>query len=466
MGMRTKKILQITDFASGQAYNLSTKSGVKSTYGIDDAKFPYSPQDMGERRLKVTELGFDSVEGLTYFGQFFPNASTTVYRLLVHGSDHKAYLTQFVSYTDQLNWVYNLTFSTPPTALAFKQNGSDSIILASDDKMVLWKTNYNPYTIQNAPIITSMCMNDGALFCTIKQPGFKIWYAKDFNAENVGTISKNSGYISLEDELGYATKIVSFKGDVYVIREYGITKLNYVRKDISFTHIFATNTRIYPNTVSVCGNLLLFMSTEGMYAFNGSKVSRLNIEIQDRIRDNEHAVASSLGSKYYLGLNIDFKDNKKVLCENDEHINNALFILDVNDLSFELIRGVDIKGMLPVKTIYFEKMLVIFNGTYKTRLGEIIKQPKCFGVVMPKKWIKESIFEDSIPKIITKLQINSSKGLNVKLKCDNREYLFKTYKDGLNEFTFKVRGVNIDISVESNQDEMEMKKILLEYYED
>ena len=141
---------------------------------------------------------------------------------------------------DQMFWLYDLKFNSPPITLAYKKDDNDAIILASNDEMKIWKTNYSPYTISSVPIITSMCMNEGVLFCTIKEPAFKIWYATNLDAEQVGNISKNSGYVSLEDDLGYARKVITFDQEVYVFRDYGISKISNVKSSISvsrFTHL-------------------------------------------------------------------------------------------------------------------------------------------------------------------------------------------------------------------------------------
>ena len=41
--------------------------------------------------------------------------------------------------------------------------------------MKLWRTNYNPMTIENVPVITDMCINEGVLYCTLKEPAYKIY---------------------------------------------------------------------------------------------------------------------------------------------------------------------------------------------------------------------------------------------------------------------------------------------------
>jgi len=350
--------------------------------------------------------------------------------------------------------------------LSFKKDNADAIILTSKDTMKLWKTGYSPYTIKGVPIITSMCMNEGVLFCTIQEPAFKIWYATDLDAENVGNISSYSGYITLADDLGNARKILVFDGDVYIFRDYGISKLNYVSKDISVSQMYISNTKIYSDTVNVCGNEILFMTKDGLYSFNGLKVKRLDINISDLLpNSNDNAVASSLGSKYYIALRLDFDDDKVVSCEDGDYINNAVLIVDMIDYSFEIIRGVDIKALLPIKTEYFEKMLVTFHTQHNDKLGQIVGRSICFDKALPKCWKSKDLEDNFNVKLFTKLSVDADKGVTFKIIYDDKTLSFTTYTTGLNEFIFKIMGKQIRLEISSTNESAIVKKVLMDYYE-
>ena len=101
-------------------------------------------------------------------------------------------------------------------------------------------------------------MNEGVLFCCLKEPAFKIWYALNLNPEKVGDIDSYSGYISLEDKLGNANKVLVLDEIVYIIRDYGISKISFVQKNFSVSEIYSSNTKIYDKTACVCGNVILF----------------------------------------------------------------------------------------------------------------------------------------------------------------------------------------------------------------
>ena len=473
--MKEKKRIEIDTFNNFNSsnniytekfYNFFPSNKLSSSQGVAVAKFPKMYTDMTEEELDIEDLDINSVCGVSYFKMYFPDSQNTQHRILIYGDDNKVYINQLFSGSSMLLWLFNLQFNSPPVSLSYKTDDTDSIILTSSDKMVVWHTNYSPYEIENVPIITSMCMNDEVLFCTIKDPAFKIWYATNLDAENVGQVSAESGYISLEDDLGYSRKILTFNEDIYVFRDYGISKINYIKNDISVSQIYLSNTKIYADTVSICGNVIMFMTKDGIYSFNGVKVTKTDVNIKTLLPStNEHTTASSLGQKYYLALRLNFNDNKQILCETGDYINNALVIIDIIDYSYEIIRGVDIKSLLPVKTELFEKMLVTFNTINNSQLGQIVETSSCFDTSLPKYWQSSNLTNNFNTKLFTKLSIQASENVTFNLIYDDKNISFSTYEDGLNEFCFKILCKQVKLEISSNETNASVDKVVLDYYE-
>ncbi len=473
--MKEKKRIEIDTFNNFNSsnniytekfYNFFPSNKLASSQGVAVAKFPKMYTDMTEEELDIEDLDINSVCGVSYFKMYFPDSQNTQHRILIYGDDNKVYINQLFSGSSMLLWLFNLQFNSPPVSLSYKTDDTDSIILTSSDKMVVWHTNYSPYEIENVPIITSMCMNDEVLFCTIKDPAFKIWYATNLDAENVGQVSAESGYISLEDDLGYSRKILTFNEDIYVFRDYGISKINYIKNDISVSQIYLSNTKIYADTVSICGNVIMFMTKDGIYSFNGVKVTKTDVNIKTLLPStNEHTTASSLGQKYYLALRLNFNDNKQILCETGDYVNNALVIIDIIDYSYEIIRGVDIKSLLPVKTELFEKMLVTFNTINNSQLGQIVETSSCFDTSLPKYWQSSNLTNNFNTKLFTKLSIQASENVTFNLIYDDKNISFSTYKDGLNEFCFKILCKQVKLEISSNETNASVDKVVLDYYE-
>lgn len=473
--MKTKKRVEIDSFDNfnskengikvEQFYNYLPGKTLKDSYGVNVALFPKNKNSNIYKELNISSAGLESVEGVAYFKQFFPDNGVTTHRLLIYGSDKKVYINQMLDDTYDLFWLYDLSFNNPPITLAFKLNDADAIILTDKEKMVVWETGYSPYNVENAPIITSMCMNEGVLFCTIQEPAFKIWYATDLNFENLINMSKNSGYISLNDDLGYARKVITFNEDVYIFRDYGISKINQVKTEMTVSQVYLSNSKIFTDTVNVCGNVVMFMTNDGLYSFNGVKVSKIKIDLSKYSIDNIHAVASSLSNKYYLALKLNFSDEKQINCENSNHINNAILVVDTIDLSYQIIRGVDVRSLLPVKTDNFEKMLLTFNVENNNKLGEIVKTSTYFDSNLPKFWSSSNINSDYRTKLFTKLTVNADENVKFKLKYDDKEVSFNTYKKGLNIFCFKICCQQLKIEISSSEQSAEVEKVYLDYYE-
>ena len=472
--MRTKKRVEIKNFnnfdnnsndvCAEKFYNYLPTNKLNNSIGVKSASFPYSATDPEEYELNLQSKNVQSVEGIAYFKQYFAHNGVTTHRLLVYDGS-KVYINQMLDDSSDIFWLYDLTFNTAPITLAYKKDDSDAIILASKDEMKIWKTGYSPYTISDVPIITSMCMNEGVLFCTIVDPAFKIWYATNLDAENVGNISKNSGYISLEDDLGYARKIITFNESVYVFRDYGITKIDSYQGNFSINQVYLSNTKIYADTINVCGNMVLYLTKEGIHTFNGVKVGKLNIDLSNIDVECDNAVASSIQNKYYLALRVNFNDENAILCENEEFVNNVLLAIDVNNNSYEIVRGIDIKNLLPIKTEEFEKMLVIFNSVYKDKVGEIVNIPICMEDNLPKYWHSGELVDSCNNKLFTKLFVEADEGVKFKLIYDDKELTLTTYKKGLNQFMFKISCNQIKLEISSSNKFAQVDNVYLDYYE-
>ena len=208
------------------------------------------------------------------------------------------------------------------------------------------------------------------------------------------------------------------------------------------------------------------MTKEGLMSFNGVKVTKSKVEfLTDFQFENDGAVASSLGDKYYLALNVDFKDENQILCENDDFVNNCLLVVDANNFTYEIIRGVDVKAMLPVKTEMFEKMLLVFNSGHTDTIGEIVDVPKCFDDVLPKYWCSCDLVDNFKTKLFTKLSVCADSGVTFKLKYDGKQMSFTTYKSGINEFVFKICSKDMKLEISASTESASVERVVLDYYE-
>lgn len=452
-------------------YNFNNNNGVlKKGMGVRPLMV-YAQNDLKSLHYELDyfNLAMESFNKVMYFKQYFASSGNTTHRLLFHGSDKKLYLFQMFSNLNMLNWVYELEFDTIPAVLEYKKDGLDSILISSTDKLVVWSTGKTPYEISNVPTITSMCVYNDELYCTIAGESDKIWYTSTLDPESVGTESDKTKYLTLPSGVGGGRKIIMLKENMYVFCDYGITRLNtYAKKETKSNHVYVSNCKIYPNTVVLCGDFVMFVTRDGLYKFNGTSVSKVDVLQKQLQRSfNEYAVATHLGGNYYLALNIDFQDDNIVGCEyygGNELKNNALIKLNLHDYSFEILRGIDVKDMLSLQAGIEEKVVLTFNSGQKNIVGEIFDEGDIFNENCERRYVSNYIVqEDMEPITIRSVKIDASEKVVICIISEHEKVRFKTYCDGLNEFQTIIPCKKFKIDIEGQIEDCYINSVEIEY---
>lgn len=450
-------------------YNISTYDGhVRGGMGIRDLMV-HADNDLDSNyyALEYNSLKLDHINKVMYFKQYFANSGNTTHRLLIHGSDNKLYMYQMFYNLSTPNWVYELQFDNIPAVLEYKKDGLDSILISDNNKLLVWSTGRTPYEITNIQPITSMCVYNDELFCTIASETDKIWYTSNLDPESFVTPNQNAKYLIMEGSAGGGQKIVMLKENIYVFCDYGIGRINtYATVDHTYHQIYSTNSKIIPNSVTVCGDVVMFLTRDGLYRFNGAnvrKIEQLNNLFKGCV--NEYAVASSLNDNYYFATNIHFGDAYDMGCELDaDHKNNALVKINLNDFSFEIMRGVDVKDMLSLKAGVEEKIVLTFNTVYQHKIGEICTNELCFGKNLFGGLCTNFISPEGNEQIILrKINIDSTKNVRVLITTENKSLSVTTNKDGFNQFQIVLPCTKFNIRVDADSEKIDIRSIELEY---
>ncbi len=479
----TKKIT-ITDFSKSKLkgkqvssevyctgiYNFNAQKGVlKNMMGIRNIT-SYAKNDITSNQYYIdyNSLELERIDKIMHFKQYFQTSGDTVHRLLIYGSDKKLYMFQMYSNLLTPNWTYSLEFDNIPVVLEYKKDGRDSILISANDKLIVWTTGRTPYELTEVPTITSMCEYNKVLYCTIAGESDKMWYTSTLDPEKVGVESDATGYITLDYGGGGGVKTVILNENVYIFRDFGISRLNtYANAKPTSNQVYLSESQIYPNTIAVCGDYVIFLTKDGLYKFNGSTVKKIDA-LHDLFENsnNIYSVGVHFQDSYYLATNIDFEDNCSIGCEKDNNDmkNNALIKLNIYDNSFEILRGVDIKDMLPLKTNLEEKIVITFNSVYHNHIGELVDTGNCFGAVFDKAYYSNEIVEHNMKQFaIRKLVVDCSQNVTVRIICDGKEYLFNSYCEGVNEFYTLILCKKFKIAVTSNNQFPYVNYVEVEY---
>lgn len=106
--------------------------------------------------------------------------------------------------------------------------------------------------------------------------GYRVRYSRALNFWDWRESPRNAGFLDLPAEGGNIIAMVSYKEKLYLFRERGISQLRALGDPMNFKAItipFSCG-KIIPHSVVNCGEKILFLTDNGLYAFNGGVCTR------------------------------------------------------------------------------------------------------------------------------------------------------------------------------------------------
>ncbi len=447
---------------SVKTYNFNFSNGALVTgLGIEVLKLPVSyfltyTRDIifpEEYQIKATWVFRYTSPTNTY-------SRSDVMVLLNH--DGHLYIMRLYETGCQLSKISNKPFSDIPTILNYKLNGNYALLISSVDGFFYWCPDVNQSFVEvtDAPNINSICLHNERAFATVGVKKEEVWFSKELDPTNWKTSLKDGGFISFVDDRGQCNKVVSFLDRVYVFRDYGINRImgygNQTEFDVS--ELYVSSGQIHTKTICVCGDRILMLTDNGLYCFDGTSTTKLNIYINELLTKatNKNAVATYFNGKYYLACFVPFNDGKRVGSEDapsSSRANNALIELDINTNSINILRGVEITDLKVISDNLVSKLVVCIldKGTYK--LGELTNSGTVFGVPTAKLWqspLSNFGYPEKI-KFIKDVYITSKHPVTVTIRNEKGSMkVTKTPMNNLIRISPKISGKLLAIDFESN----------------
>ena len=410
--------IKIDDFSKGLNFN-KDENLLDPKYSVNNYNFNYSKgvltEGLGFETLKcpnyqdntLTEMMFDEdldpLPNLNklWLYKIYDLKHGTEYdngwldKLMYYGENKLVYYHRIISIVPIM---FQLGVKTLPDKPAFsfniKYNGINYSLFGCESTGVYkFDNDTDPVLMTDMPKLSSMCEDKGKLFGTTFGEKDKIYYHVGGDFVNWTTQEdENNGKIEMNDERGKINKVIPFLGYVFAIRDYGISKISHQEGKTKFdiTHLSLNGNKIYDQTVKICGDKMLMLTKEGIMMFNGVTTKILNLGVNDLLYniENDDAIACFHSGKYYLACRIDFKDGNKVLCEEvDGYKNNAIVVLDVDNLSYDIIRGIDCASMESIKLNKMDKVVMLLNNLERTKTIQFNDSGAFYSTPLKKKWV-------------------------------------------------------------------------------
>ncbi|MBR5226927.1 MAG: hypothetical protein IKV69_02500 [Clostridia bacterium] len=285
--------------------------------------------------------------------------------------------------------ILETNFDVLPSGVTYTKDDVDKMLFSASGKLTSFQVGEFASVEAILPQFVDLVWAYDRLFGVVEGKRDEILFSNILDP-TMWTLDEEK--IVLNDNQGSANKLVYFNDDLFVFRDYGITRISEfgVAKDIELFNVYSSKSKIYGKTVVHCGNKILFLARNGLYSFNGSKVQKILPMLTKYLGrfNNKNACGVFDGQNYLLACKLNFFDDKLIGCEDYEEgfTNNAVIVYNVFDESVNVVRGVDIRSMLKVNSQGVEKVFVTFFGEHKTKIAMLDCSGKIFDKSLPKCW--------------------------------------------------------------------------------
>lgn len=341
-------------------------------------------------------------------------------RLVIQTSEGALYYTA-VFENDTWHEVEGYTLSGDAAAVSYNYDGKDVLLMCSPSSTFAVLDDGTVKTVTSAPRFSSVTVHNERIYGTLNGESNQLWFSDDFDPENWSVSGDEAGYISFSDECGDALAAVSFLGYLYIFREHGIYRLTAYgdQSEFSLKKLFTATGRIYKNTIALCGDRIMFLTDEGVFAFDGYTASPAVRDLPD-IAFPTQCFAAYHDGAYWLACSLTGCDLVPI-----PYTNNVLVRYGIRDGDMSMLAAADILALCSVRSHTAADIVLSVKTGGEYKLASIGEYGTAFDTVFPK--IYRTPFSDlSSPAIKTVRDVMLTTRYALKLTVfaddDSREF--------------------------------------------
>lgn len=231
----------------------------------------------------------------------------------------------------------------------------------------------------------------------------------------------DGGFITPPDNFGAIVALASYDDCLYAFGAHKIAEITAKAPQGDFTvkRVFASHGEVLGGTVAVSGDGIYFLTTEGVYLFDGDNSKKIT-DLGGKLGISGGETACVYGSRYFLACDVDFGDGRRVMCEKAPRVNNALVSLSA-DGCLSVSRGMDIR-CLSASEGKDARLLFVSGG----EIGQVTDSGKFFDRPLPKVWqTAEGDLGTAARKTIKAVNIYTLHAMTLSVTADGKEKRFE-----------------------------------------
>lgn len=325
-----------------------------------------------------------------------------------------------------------VTFTSRPIAIGYRLYGDDVCLICSPTDGMAVYDGTSLKRVEPSPKITGMTLHYERLFVTSSDESDCVRFSDDLDPTNWSEGLDSGGFVQLADGYGRCNRVISFLNYVYIFRDYGISRMiAYAdQTEFSVSNLYVSSGRIYAGTVAVCGDRVIFLASDGLYAFDGLDTVKLKPSLGSLTDFKDGAVAAYADGKYFLAY------------DSAGGGNDSLLVYDVATGAAELSSGFKIDAFADTVE------LAAISG------GKVVRITPCgsaLGVPTKKVWrvpLGSLSSPDSV-KRVEKISLETATDLKLTVFVDENEREISVQgKSGVRDFKIGARGRKIGLEIE------------------
>lgn len=257
-----------------------------------------------------------------------------------------------------------------------------------------------------------------------------VFYSKHIDPVTWYLDHDDAGQFVLDDSWNYGRplRLIAVDNYVYVLREYGITRLTvYSDRSFKASNLVMFPGRLYPDTAVRIDSEIFFVTTEGVFSFDGYDVKRTLTELFSLIDKSIDPRAYAYQSKYYIMAKMT-SDGKTIGDEAAYTLTrNAIFVYDTMDGEKTVLRGAEAESFLPVADAAGVRhpVLVMGKGSNEYRLMELKKDSlpaRAGSIALKGVWNIPAVDLGSVEKIkiLRKMYVRTAGAIDVSIAFDGK----------------------------------------------
>lgn len=484
-------VLQVKDFSKGfdiskgenitsmdtaiDCYNFDFNSGAL-TEGIGFKNFTTPTSKNSDENQ--TEIHYDDFENLKIKSLWhYKHYSTTrqeyLDKLMFYASDGYVWYVALNTIYPTTTKLLPLDFSKQPKMFNTKIASMDSVIMSNGvDNLGFWNGDGTPIRYEDCPKIISLCDYKNKLYYITGGEQTYLKYSTNYHLTQwteTPSTEYDEGSFEVNDGLGRINKLLTFQGKMYAIRDYNIMKITIYDSMSSptYSNEYTSGTRIYANTLQICGDMMFMLTRGGLIKFDGVTAKKMDLKFEKMLAniDNKNAVSCFHDGKYALACKLDFNDNKKIGCENEEnYINNSLILIDIETGDYTITRGVDIADLTALQSESLNKIIFCFNTVNSSTAGEMSSTGKFFSQSAHKFWSSplSDLGYSNKRKLIKDISLISKYDCTLTIFTEKESKSFKVFgSELLNKFPVRLRGKQLGFKIETDSDKAYISNLMM-----